>query len=220
MSTYIIQVNDLGNISKGLTVSSSWSLRVFIQFLYEKGYIKIQGFRVNDSIYSVERHGYKTLGELGFCPNVQVILYEFVNGGAMTPSFNFNSCETMVQQQFNNSAPGFRRISEGISFEGTCINPICLAYNRNVLCTLGFGYFDIICYITDERKIPKCPLCGSGLNDCMKFGFYQCNWKVCGKTIEGIKFKKKGTSNKSCYETFEEGENTLWQTLDVTVSGL
>ena len=222
MSSYPIYLRYPDRAPKETIVESSSSLRTLLEI------INLEISQVSDRVivgtkeYSLADYGDKTLEELNITANTEVnVLQHHVGGGdGFTSEFKCNSCETMAFIGFSNSAPKYRCISSGISFEGTCKNQTCIAYNQQAMCTLGFGEFDIRCYMTDKTKTPTCPVCPSKLQDCMRFGFYRCNWKISGRTSEGKKFKRKGISSERHYETFKEGENTVWQFLCVNVSPL
>lgn len=80
--TFVIQVRDSSGRIIRPTVNRNWKLSTFLNNLaVSAGGAAVQSIGLNDFVYSAEKHGYKTLSELGFVPNIQVVAYVTLNGG-------------------------------------------------------------------------------------------------------------------------------------------
>lgn len=79
---FVVQVRDQRGIIIRPTVNKNWKFSMFLYNLSESsGGIQVQSIGVDDYIYSVEKHETKTLSQLGFVPNKQVVAYANLNSG-------------------------------------------------------------------------------------------------------------------------------------------
>lgn len=69
-------------------------------------------------------------------------------------------------------APKWRRVKKGFCAEGKCTTQVCPAYQQHVLCSFGFGMFNI------EELLAKCPLCNEVVQSCKNFGFNNCLYRI------------------------------------------
>ncbi len=82
--TFIIQVRDQTNNILRPTVNRNWSLATLLgNIKIAAGGVDMQSIGIDDSIYSLAKHGTKKLHELGIVPNKQIISYVTLNGGKL-----------------------------------------------------------------------------------------------------------------------------------------
>lgn len=80
--TFSVQVRDSRGTILRPTVNKNWKLSTFLQNLgVASGGTTVQSIGVDDFVYSGEKHGGKTLNEIGIIPNKQIVAYVTLNGG-------------------------------------------------------------------------------------------------------------------------------------------
>jgi len=128
-------------------------------------------------------------------------------------SVPFNSLNTEVVVKFGSGGGGctYRTVTPGISFQSTCINSSCEAYNETIYVNKGLGHFNI------GAVILKCPICEQKAKSATNCGFYLAKWKFTGVTQEEEEVEKEGKTDTRDYYTWEDGEDTNWVSLEVQV---
>ncbi|CAF1390599.1 unnamed protein product [Didymodactylos carnosus] len=67
----------------------------------------------------------------------------------------------------------WRQIAPGICLEGICTNKECIAYQQEVIISIGFKQFDVL--VDANASIVKCPMC-SNYVEILKVSFSHCRW--------------------------------------------
>ncbi|CAF1432574.1 unnamed protein product [Rotaria sp. Silwood1] len=65
-------------------------------------------------------------------------------------------------------------IAPGICLEGKCTNKKCIAYQQEVVISIGFRKFDVL--VDSNASIVKCPMCSTYI-EILKVGFKHCQWR-------------------------------------------
>lgn len=133
--------------------------------------------------------------------------------GGIAIGFGFNSLNTPVVKKFDQTAPDYRTVAQGLSFISKCIHPGCAAYNDSIRVNKGLGHFDIGSVSAELI----CPQCNRNAKISANCGFYLAKWKFTGTTQEGRKVVKEGKTDTRDYYTWKEGEDTNWRSLSVQV---
>jgi len=126
-------------------------------------------------------------------------------------SLEFNSLNTPVVQKFAQTAPDYRTVAQGLSFQSTCINSRCEAYNNTIYVNKGLGHINI------GAVILKCPKCQQKAKSSTNCGFYLAKWKFTGVTQKEEEVEIPGKTETEDYYTWKNGENTNWRSLEVQV---
>jgi len=125
-------------------------------------------------------------------------------GGSIEPvSFvDVSRGDLMTKHQWSKTAPDWRIVTKGMSFEGICRNYACKAYGNEVICNVQFGRVDLM-----ESGLNKpCPMCYQPVRvgTC---AFNNCYWRYSGVKENGdILDIKPGDWNKAGddYHRFNE----------------
>ena len=80
--------------------------------------------------------------------------------------------------------PFYLNVDDGLNLFGPCNNKKCIAYNKEVCSTFGFGTFDLIKDLGDNEKCPRCPACEFPLLKLETCGFKKCKYNYIGTKIE------------------------------------
>ena len=120
--------------------------------------------------------------------------------------------------QFSSEAPDWRVVKCGLNIEGICQKSQCDAYNREVICPIGYGIFDII---LDKEKC-KCPICKQWV-DPITCGFTKCHYKWTGITQDSpTSAPKRVTAStwkkvKDVYEYYDPQKSgtAIWSKLKI-----
>jgi len=154
----------------------------------------------------------RTLGDYNIQLESTLHLVLRLRGGYL--SLEFNSLNTQVVVKFG-PAGGctYRTVTPGISFQSTCINSICAAYNNAIYVNIGLGHFNI----GRESANLKCPQCQKKAKRSTNCGFYLAKWTFTGTPEEGDEVKIEGKTETEDYYTWKDGENTKWVSLEVDV---
>ncbi|CAG9327623.1 unnamed protein product [Blepharisma stoltei] len=94
-------------------------------------------------------------------------------------------------------------VKEGINFLVQCCNERCKAYERLVVCSLGFGTF----YYSDSVESLKCPYCKKFIDKVESVGFYKCFWVLTKRDAFSGKIsdvEEQLAWNQTLVENFEE----------------
>ena len=102
------------------------------------------------------------------------------------------SKEKMTELQYSNDAPVWRTVWTGVNIFGTCENKNCVAFDKEVICPVGFGILDLI---KDQDKI-ICPMCKKIFKG-ITSGFTGCNFLICGIKIKENKNNQISKENKA-----------------------
>lgn len=135
------------------------------------------------------------------------------NGMPMYP-FLFNSMQNKVKIEFSDSAPIWRIVSKGVSWEGKCTNELCNAYQQNVISNCGYGVFDV----DKQISIICCPICKRKVRNVEGCGFYDCNYDFYGTLLNGKKLEGSGEAGANNYTFFLGGEKVEWTFMRISVS--
>jgi hypothetical protein len=104
----------------------------------------------------------------------------------------------LVRGNYNNQAPDWRTVTNGLNVRGKCQNINCRAYGESVDCKIGFGIFDLV---RDCDQV-RCPMCKEEI-DPMTCIFAECQYKIEGKKKSNGKTDYVKTSWKKVEKDFE-----------------
>jgi len=127
-------------------------------------------------------------------------------------SIEFNKLSSVVEQDFSDSAPDWRGVAPGISFQGECTNSDCRAFKSIAISNLRFGIVDLT-----ELKA-KCPMCSEYLKNVRNCGFFDCKWRFLGIDSEGHERRGEGQASSEKYTTFKEGDEIEWRSLRIEIT--
>ena len=152
----------------------------------------------------------RTLADYNITMEATLHLVLRLRGGSSI-GFEFNSLNTPVVKKFDQTAPDYRTVAQGLSFQSTCINSRCEAYNNTIYVNKGLGHINI------GAVILKCPKCQQKAKSSTNCGFYLAKWKFTGVTQKEEEVEKEGKTDTRDYYTWKDGENTNWRSLEVQV---
>lgn len=122
----------------------------------------------------------------------------FAAGGGAKMFCDVTKGNALKKLEFSSSAPKWRICDKGLNVFGKCETKGCEAYGYEIICPLGYGFFDLF----EESDQVKCPMCKKNVepNTC---GFLDCKYY-----FQGIKLKKDRTKEKvKTDERINEGKN-------------
>lgn len=91
--------------------------------------------------------------------------------------FTFNALRNVKRVGWQNDAPWFREISDGLSWFAYCKNLDCAAYKQLFVVSRGYGIFKMS---KDIAEI-SCPVCKMKNFELRNLGFVNCEWALKGK---------------------------------------
>jgi hypothetical protein len=141
-----------------------------------------------------------------------------MRGGGVVPQqfVDLSKEDTFIDSGFSKRAPDWRKVSHGFNVHGLCNNPLCAAFDKEVICPQGFGVFDLKL----NSDLIVCPMCASKVlpETC---GFTNCNYIVLGTKIEKghlVPFvQNKGVSVGDFYRHFDSDVSgtAQWKSLKI-----
>lgn len=130
----------------------------------------------------------------------------------------FNKLEQKVRVVFSDTAPDYRRVCEGLNFEGKCANPECESFKHDVavIVNQGIGKFRVA-EILDELECSACDR-NIPLESIKNLGFWNCIFTIKGKqTKPEVKMvDTTDVAEKDHYTTFKSGDEAKWTYLKIT----
>ncbi|KAL7561702.1 hypothetical protein ACA910_016464 [Epithemia clementina (nom. ined.)] len=111
--------------------------------------------------------------------------------------------DALYTMAFSPTAPTWRGVSPGLCLEGRCQNPSCPAYNKMVICNMGFQDVNLV---TEQPKVDCCcPKCNEDLKP-IKAGFNKCLWKLTAvkKSSPESVFQRPWERAANAYTTYDE----------------
>lgn len=93
--------------------------------------------------------------------------------------FSFTFMRNMRKINFDQEAPSFREVSDGLNFFCYCINKDCKLFNQMFVRNLGYDKFDMV----KEMRVTQCPICHERNNDIRSLGFINAEWTYRGMLI-------------------------------------
>ena len=123
--------------------------------------------------------------------------------------------------KFDNKAPSWRAVNEGLNIFGICNNSKCKAFKKEVVYRTQL-FEKLIFNLNEELLNIKCPECHKIIKP-KTCGFWNCEYQFVGKKIqEGdlVEFDSKTKETKDddfeYYDAFKNGE-TQWMELIIYV---
>jgi hypothetical protein len=108
-----------------------------------------------------------TLQKYKIQPESTLNLVLRIRGGSCSV-FSFNELNNQTDLEFSNSAPEWRTVDRGISWRGICNNLSCEAYEKEVICNVGYGVFDVKL----QAFATFCPMCKGLVGNIKNCGFF------------------------------------------------
>ena len=141
-----------------------------------------------------------------------VTVNEVIGGDCFSMNFTDLSKQIYEEHYFSDSAPSYRRVTQGINIYGICKSKKCKIYKKEVIAPLkGVKKFNLI----KERDDLECPECG-GVISPKTVGFYYCEYNVKGckfenKETKPFEFNGKASNKDSIqyYSPEKNGETTI-----------
>lgn len=135
-------------------------------------------------------------------------------------NFGFNSLEKQRQVNISNKGPFYKRVTFGLNLQGECGNDTCAAYQKVIFIQQGMGIFNIA-----QRKYKTdCPACHQTVpfEKVNNLGFWNCKYKIDGQRADkSDSFSpKEEIAGKERFTTFNPGEGSGWEYLQVTTTPL
>jgi hypothetical protein len=93
--------------------------------------------------------------------------------------FSFTFMRNMRKINFDQDAPSFREVSDGLNFFCYCMNKDCKLFNQMFVRNLGYDKFDMV----KEMKNTHCPICNDRNNEIRSLGFINAEWTYRGMLI-------------------------------------
>ena len=160
----------------------------------------------------------KTLNDYNIHDGDKIHLVLRLRGGGSSVFVDIENSQGIENHQFSSSAPDWRIATLGLNIEGICKKSQCAAYNKQVICQIGYGFFDII---LDKEKC-KCPICKQWI-DPITCGFTNCHYKWTGiKQDSPTSAPKRVTAStwkevKDVYEYHnpQKSGTTIWSKLKI-----
>lgn len=84
----------------------------------------------------------------------------------------FNKLKNYQKIEFDNSAPSYREIGDGLNFQVSCQNAKCIIFKQVFLVHLGIGKFEL----TKEKNNAKCPKCEGKKVSINRLMFVNSQW--------------------------------------------
>jgi hypothetical protein len=138
-------------------------------------------------------------------------------GGPLLEFVDIDEISKTKKLKFNNKAPKWRKVSEGLNLFGKCINSKCEAYNQEVVYRAGINKkFD---YFSDRKEV-ICPICSKNFIPSTT-GFWKCEYQIKGEKLKEGEYQKvdlNGMETKGndfeYYDTDENGK-VNWSELKI-----
>jgi hypothetical protein len=113
-----------------------------------------------------------------------VINCEHINNGGNFKFIDVNKTDGIKKLTIG-KANAWKKYVSGLNLEGYCRNKNCKAYNKKVICQMG--YLDYV-FEEDDNKV-VCPICKKNImpESC---GFSKCVFKIIGKKYNNGKLEK------------------------------
>ncbi len=105
--------------------------------------------------------------------------------------FKFNIMRNFKKlDKYDNNAPSYRNVSDGLNLFIYCLNKKCELYNNYFIVNVGYGNFDIFSTLNDI----VCPLCNSKNISLRNLGMINSKWSYRGflKSIKSSKINGDG----------------------------
>ena len=90
--------------------------------------------------------------------------------------FRFNYMRNFKRINFDETAPSFREVTDGLNLFVYCMNPNCELNNQYFIITIGYGTFDIF----SEMYQVKCPKCKGSHKELRSIGMINAKWSYKG----------------------------------------
>ena len=181
-------------------VTEEFKKRLFYFFRQEINYEVLPSNSVLRDKYINKRNNLSFINKLCFCKETL--------GGGVPIDFTDLSKGKTKELKFNNNAPEWRKVQEGLNIFGKCCNPECKAYKKEVVFMPKL--IDQKFNLNDNITLINCPICNTiiKLKTC---GFWKCEYQFIGQKIEAgrlIDFdsKPKETKNNE-FEYYDPSEN-------------
>jgi hypothetical protein len=130
--------------------------------------------------------------------------------------FSFVDMSSAIREKFSDDAPNWRIVQPGLSWQGTCKNTRCDAYNSVVIINEGFGVF----VVEELRMGAVCPMCNRVVRDVDNCGFYKASWRFWGKLDTSKEKRGEGRADTEDYTTFSRDNQAGWSELIIEVKPL
>lgn len=91
--------------------------------------------------------------------------------------FTFNALRNVKRVGWQQSAPWFREITDGMSWFAYCKNTTCTAHKQLFVVSRGYGIFKL----SKEMAELCCPVCKLKNFEMRNIGFVNCEWALKGK---------------------------------------
>ena len=109
-----------------------------------------------------------------------VINCEYINNGGNFDFIDVNNINGIKKIPLGKKVSRWKKYVKGLNLEGYCKNKQCEAYNKKVICQIGYIDYNFE-NIRDENK-SICPMCKKKIIP-LSCGFSKCAFKISGKRI-------------------------------------
>ena len=205
-------VSDCGEI-KPVSYDSSISVRDFmLNYLKNNtNYVTLDTsvyiFKSNGKILNSNRFIDKELGEL--IRQEGKIYFErkkdLCYSGGGIDMVDISKEKGLVRGNYSKEAPEWNYITRGLNVTGKCENNLCEAYDKEVVCKIGLGLFDLV---GDSDQV-KCPMCKKEIEP-LTCIFCKCQYKIEGKKkINGETSPVSTPWKRVDYEYYDHNKNGI-----------
>jgi hypothetical protein len=123
---------------------------------------------------------------------LKMLLLEKVNRKcSIGIDFKFNIMRNVRKIDFDNAAPDYREVNDGLNFFAYCLNEDCQLYNEYFTISKGYGIFDLVA----EANGVECPKCGKHDKELRNIGVINSKWQYKGFLKQGKESKFSGDAS-------------------------
>jgi hypothetical protein len=138
---------------------------------------------------------------------------------ALGIDFSFNYIKNVTKLDWDEKAPWYREVSDGLSWVCYCRNSKCDINSEMFILHRGFGHF----YLHQEMAQIKCIICKNSIVDIRNMGFVNCTWQYKGELSinKERKMYGDGRTYDNKFHTFKElNYKTIWKSLELVIQEL
>lgn len=188
------------------------SIQTFSKFFNNANYrlsVKVDGYSRNTNLIT---------------ENCDLALYKRIIGGSSFPALNFVDVEKnkIINLNFNQKAPKWRKIGKGLNIFGVCNNPKCEAFKNEVVYMTNLSSDGLNFNLNEKVAEIRCPICSKIIKP-KTCGFYNCEYQFVGEKIDDGEIKKYDSktretigNNFEYFDALKNGE-IVWIKLNIYV---
>ena len=152
-----------------------------------------------------------------------VINCEYINNGGNFNFIDVNNINGIKKIPIGKKVSRWKKYVPGLNLEGKCTNETCEAYNKKVICQIGYTDYNFDNVKEDNKII--CPICKNKVIP-LSCGFSKCIFKISGKRIINEKmeeiYDEEWKLVRKGYYSYDPDKTKIinWESLQIKVNKL